>query len=137
MSPDYHSGRRFLTYLSAGPAGTWLVPRPATMDESTTVATPTVFADDLTGDGRISDDETWEYQDKYLERVLPRRCPGKDDRGYLCGHEETLEVNLCETRGWLYPDMPDWWGLNPDDDQNQAVWESHCRTSWRAMGILG
>ena len=93
---------------------------------------PTLFADHVPDDFRTDSEWLMNMREalRVLKPILPRRC-------YLLPVEDHWdECRPCEGRGWLYPEPPDWWGLDPDDGQNQKVWESQCRVFWRAMGIL-
>lgn len=85
-----------------------------------------------------------------LQRVLPRRCPDCHGLGYenyladtewpdgmLTQEPDQRSHPPCEGRGWLYPDPPDWWERSSSGRVWIRQWEQHCRTSWRAMCILG
>ena len=111
---------------------------------------PTLYADDLDYlDSAVVDT---------LKRILPIRCPHpKCDDGKVtvgapcpddlnrsnadgpqvsCGvyHLETVDHDTCEGRGWLFPDMPDWW-YEPADCERETPWKAFCKDMWRAMGI--
>jgi len=115
------------------------------MDESTTLAEPTLFADDITATLESRDidaaESSWDAIDAVM-RILPRRCPGEEVVGHKAGHDECASrigcpgCPICDGRGWLYPDMPDFMidAILPQAAYND--WHDLSETVWRAMGIL-
>ncbi len=95
-----------------------------------------------------------------LNRVLPLRCPHpdcKEGRIMVTGpcpdqkpydnadgfeisclvlHWVGADHNICDGRGFLYPDPPDWWERSSSGRVWIRQWEQHCTISWQAMGIL-
>jgi len=96
---------------------------------------PTLFIDDL--EGVVAQASAWTER-AAIRRILPRRCPGVSQSGYICGHGETAEVNLCVGLGFFYPDPPDWWEPQtwPGFSGIDVPWEAFCQHAWMAMGIL-
>ena len=103
---------------------------------------PTLFADAIP-DEIHSERKYWMNARealRVLKPILPKRC-GRclgEGRSMEATEEfgpETLErCDTCEGRGWLYPDMPDWWAedWNPPD----LMWRRQCTYTWRVLGIL-
>ncbi len=92
---------------------------------------PTQFADDYDADFALD----------ALERILPRRCPELASHDLRYSATGGCYNDLCEGRGWLYPDPPDWWGLGAEgvtisDEYQRHLWASRLEAIWRAMGIL-
>ncbi len=94
---------------------------------------PELYAED------IHENDAWAY---VLIPILPRRCLTDDCReGGLYdeyqGREGPYGVGdpVCGGRGWLYPDMPDWWEPDTRERIRVSYWQDHCDDTWRAMNI--
>jgi hypothetical protein len=107
-----------------------------------------LYADDLTPD------PGWEvvtiphsHQVAAIDAVRPllrRRCPMSDGKGHHprpAGQTADLEGEytcaMCEGRGWLYPEQPDWWegGRILAPTIRAYSWEEWCDGMWRVMGL--
>ncbi len=118
---------------------------------------PTLYADDV----EVSPVAMGEAA-QAARRILPHRCPHpdcKEGRIMVTGpcpdakpydnadgfeisclvlHWVGADHNICDGRGWLYPDPPDWWDVWSSYDETLVddTWQQHLRFVYRAMGIL-
>ncbi len=99
----------------------------------------------------------------HVKRILPTRCPGLPHGSPTSTDTSVIghNVGCCNSRGWLYPDPPDWWvgemkivwdilerkGTKPLAEKRaeieesirvakHAEWPQFCDKVWKAMGIL-
>ncbi len=113
---------------------------------------PNLFADDLsdTGDALIWNSD----MNEALKRILPRRCPCATERARGIFREDYIDPGCqrnpsCGGDGWLYPEMPKWWGeyceifhtwlpeRDPEDAPLETImWEDFCQRVYRVMRIL-
>ena len=93
---------------------------------------PNLFAEDILG-VREGERRPWSEELESLARILPRRYPshiGHDKEG-VSSEIASGPCNICEGRGWLYPDKPESVML-----LSNAAWHVKLEIIWQAMGIL-
>ena len=105
---------------------------------------PTLYADDI--DPTVARGGIPVRPYKFLMPILPRRCDNCGARGKGLDGHVVRDCDICDGRGYLYPETPEWWDWDWDGMAHMGnhfyrasaiedTWQLHLQGMWRAMGI--